>query len=153
MRFIAFWVAVLAVTAVAAAEAQVWDCTQPPVKDRADSALPCFRHPPVIDADLKVYFAANSPVLGDKARAVLDRQAAALTKSPDIKVALFGHGDDTEPEEIASARAEAVRAYLVSRGVSPDRLVAASRGNRAAIALKPSQEARAAMRFVSTEPR
>lgn len=152
MRSSAFFAAALAFVAATVAEAQVQDCTPPPIKDRVDFSLPCFKHPPAMGAEAKVYFSSNSSVLGDAARATLDRQAAALRKEPALKVGLFGHSDANEGEGIALSRAEAVRVYLISQGVSPTQLIAASRGSQTIVALKPSEEAFAAMRFVSTEP-
>ncbi|MEW5728130.1 MAG: OmpA family protein [Pseudomonadota bacterium] len=98
------------------------------------------------------YCSPHVSTLSEDARAVLDKQVEALKTTPGLMVTLFGHSDPTEPEEIALRRAEAVRDYLAAQGISAGRLTAASRGSRAIIALKPSEEAFAAMRFVSTEP-
>lgn len=152
MRLSGFLAGLLVLAAVAPAHTQTRDCPPPPVRDRADFGLPCFTHPPSLGTEAKVLFDANATTLSDDARAVLDRQVAALKAAPDLQVTLFGHSDPTEPEAIGSRRAEAVRDYLVAQGIPASLLTAASRGSRAVIALKPSEEAFAAMRFVSTEP-
>lgn len=152
MRLSGFLAGLLVIAAVAPVHSQTRDCTPPPVRDRADFGLPCFTHPPSLGTESKVLFAANVSTLSEDARAVLDKQVEALKTTPGLMVTLFGHSDPTEPEEIALRRAEAVRDYLAAQGISAHRLTAASRGSRAVIALKPSEEAFAAMRFVSTEP-
>lgn len=152
MRFFGVLAGLLVIAAVAPAHTQTRDCNPPPVRDGADFELPCFTHPPSLGAGSRVLFAANGATLSEEARAVLDRQAEALKAVPGLKVTLFGHGDPTEPEEIALKRAEAVRGYLLTQGIPVERLAAASRGSRAVISIKPSEEAFAAMRFVSTEP-
>lgn len=152
MRFSGLLAGLLVVAAVAPAHTQTRDCPPPPVQDRADFGLPCFTYPPTLGTEAKVLFAANASTLSDDARIVLGRQVEALKASPGLKVTLFGHSDPTEPAEIALRRAEAVRDYLVAQGIPASRLTVASRGSRAVIALKPSEDAFAAMRFVSTEP-
>lgn len=152
MRFFCFVTGFLLIAAVAPAHSQARDCAPPQAQDRADFGLPCFTHPPSLGTETKVQFAINASTLSDDARAVLDRQVEALKAAPGLKVTLFGHSDPTEPEGTALRRAEVVLDYLASQGIPVARLNAASRGSRAAIALKPSEEAFAAMRFVSTEP-
>lgn len=152
MHISGFLAGLLVIAAVAPTQSQTRDCTPPPVRDRADFGLPCFTHPPPLGTESKVLFAADASTLSEDARAILDKQAEALKTAPGLKVDVFGHSDPTEPEEVALRRAEAVRDYLVAQGISASRLTAAGRGSRAVVALKPSEEAFAAMRFVSTEP-
>ena len=63
---------------------------------------------------------------------ILDEVARQLNASPEIKVEVAGHTDSngkyTTNVRLSVARAEAVRAYLIMRGVNADRLVARGYG-------------------------
>ncbi len=67
------------------------------------------------------YFDFDSSVLRTDSRALLDAHAAALKASPR-SVRLEGHADERGTREyniaLGERRAQAVRAYLVSRGVT-----------------------------------
>jgi outer membrane protein OmpA-like peptidoglycan-associated protein len=64
--------------------------------------------------------------------AILDDVAKQLLESPSVKVEVGGHTDShgkyTSNVRLSVARAEAVRAYLIMRGVGADRLVARGYG-------------------------
>jgi peptidoglycan-associated lipoprotein len=64
--------------------------------------------------------------------ATLDKQAAWLQQYPSWKVKIQGFADDPgsadQNVKLSQQRAEAVRAYLVSKGVSPARLAAKGYG-------------------------
>lgn len=74
----------------------------------------------------KIYFAWDQAVLEPASFAVLDDVARALKDNKGFHVQVDGHADSTGPEEhnqdLSERRAEAVMDYLVSRGVSKDRL-------------------------------
>jgi outer membrane protein OmpA-like peptidoglycan-associated protein len=61
---------------------------------------------------------------------VLDEVATSLVANPSVRIEIGGHTDATGTRqrnmELSQARAFAVRAYLASKGVTPDRMV--SRG-------------------------
>jgi outer membrane protein OmpA-like peptidoglycan-associated protein len=74
-----------------------------------------------------VNFAPNSAEIVTEEHAGLDAIASTLEENPAItKVEVQGHADasETDPAGIAQARAEAVVAYLVAKGIAADRLVA-----------------------------
>lgn len=80
--------------------------------------------------NLSVQFATGSDRLGQGDRALLDNVAAAL-KSPTLAsdgFAIAGHTDSTGDArinlELSCARAQAVRRYLVDKGVAETRLTA-----------------------------
>ncbi len=79
-----------------------------------------------------VFFPAQSADLSELAQRVLDRQLALLERRP---LALTGEATPEEGEAapaLSLARAEAVRDYLVARGVAPDQVTVSARVNAAA---------------------
>jgi outer membrane protein OmpA-like peptidoglycan-associated protein len=56
----------------------------------------------------------------------LDRSASVLAEFPSLRVLVIGHTDDTGGRDknvkLSTERAEAVKAYLVSRGIEPSRI-------------------------------
>ncbi len=85
----------------------------------------------VVDFD-KVYFDLDSSVLRTDARTALDEIAAFLTANPGVSVTITGNtcdlGEEDYNDALADRRAEAVRDYLVSKGVSESRLQTVSYG-------------------------
>lgn len=83
---------------------------------------------------------------------VLDEVAASLVANPTVKIEIGGHTDATGARatniRLSLGRAMAVRAYLVSKGVSPDRLVARGYGPDKPVADNKSVEGRAQNRRV-----
>lgn len=75
-----------------------------------------------------VNFAFNSAELDAEARAILDRQANFIRQFPEVRFKVFGHTDLVGSQNynygLGKRRANAVVAYLVSRGVSKSRLEA-----------------------------
>ena len=78
------------------------------------------------------YFGLDSSELDDAARAVVASNAAVLKKYPTWMVTIEGHCDERGTAEynlaLGELRAVAVKTYLVSLGVSPDRLRTVSYG-------------------------
>lgn len=86
-------------------------------------------------AETTVTFAFNDASLDASAQAVLEDQADWLSTHPDVPMVIIGYADLVGPEsynyELGLRRAESARSYLLARGVSPARLVAAeSRGEQ-----------------------
>jgi peptidoglycan-associated lipoprotein len=79
-----------------------------------------------------VHFAYNEYNIEDADKAVLGRQAQWLAKYPAIRVTLEGHCDERGTREynlaLGARRANAVKEYLVSQGVSTGRLETVSYG-------------------------
>lgn len=77
-----------------------------------------------------VYFAAGAETPAPRSRSVLDAIARVLHSHPEIRrVSLRGHRTGRELDarrDLASRRADAVRAYLVRHGIAPERLIAES---------------------------
>jgi peptidoglycan-associated lipoprotein len=79
-----------------------------------------------------VHFALNQYNIEDSDKAVLGRQAAWLSKYPAVRVTVEGHCDERGTREynlaLGARRANAVKEYLVSQGVSNGRLETISYG-------------------------
>ena len=78
----------------------------------------------ILNVGRRVYFSSGSAELNDVARETLDLQAAWLNQHPRWLVKIQGHADDPGGRQVALSdrRAEAVKSYLESKGVNPQRL-------------------------------
>ena len=78
-------------------------------------------------------FFAGKADLSDDAKFVLHDLAQLMEKHPELKLKLVGHtssdGDPAFNQKLSEARAQAAVDFLVSRGVSIDRLEAEGRGS------------------------
>lgn len=75
-----------------------------------------------------VTFAFDSSVLDQNARATLDKQAHWIRQFPEVRFKVYGHtdrvGSSSYNKTLGKRRANAVVAYLGSRGISRSRLEA-----------------------------
>ena len=85
-----------------------------------------------------VNFALDSDKLTPDSYAILDKVAASLRDWPDIRVEVGGHTDSTGKADynmdLSHRRAEAVRSYLVSKGIDASRLTAKGYGETQPVA-------------------
>lgn len=85
-------------------------------------------------------------------RPILDQFATGLSNQPNTEVRVIGHTDNTGPDAVndplSVQRAQATRQYLAARGVDPNRIVIAGRGEREPIADNSSEAGRAQNRRV-----
>lgn len=86
-----------------------------------------------IEIKEKVYFDTNKSTIQQRSFALLDDVAALLVANPKAgNVVVEGHSDDRGAAEynrtLSKARADAVKAYLVKKGVPADRLETAGYG-------------------------
>lgn len=100
-----------------------------------------------------VLFPSGGATLSPSARVALGQVADALTaQSIDTKIMIEGHtddrGSDTTNQQLSQARADAVRAFLIERGMSTDRVQAIGKGESAPIAGNDTSEGRATNRRV-----
>ena len=97
-------------------------------------------------------FRFNSAELTPQARAALDEQAAILEKEPDIEVEIAGHTDSIGAEEynqgLSEKRAKVVKEYLISKGISQDRLKPVGHGESRPITTNDTRGGRAKNRRV-----
>jgi peptidoglycan-associated lipoprotein len=93
----------------------------------------------------RVFFDLNSSTLNDAAQATLDKQAAWLSKYPNVTVQLAGNCDDRGTEEynlaLGNRRAKAAKDFLVAKGVSTSRITTISYGKDRPTALGDNEEA------------
>ena len=79
-----------------------------------------------------VYFDLDAYDIRSDAMPVLDAQAAWLRRYPNVAIRIEGNCDERGTREynlaLGSRRANAVKDYLVSRGVSPSRIMTLSNG-------------------------
>jgi outer membrane protein OmpA-like peptidoglycan-associated protein len=99
-----------------------------------------------------VMFQTGGSELSAQARQRLDTVANALSAYPDRDIVVEGHtdsqGNDEANRELSQRRAEAVRGYLVSRGVPDARIRAVGRGEAEPVATNDTAEGRASNRRV-----
>ena len=80
----------------------------------------------------RVFFARNASVLTTASRETLRKQAAWLRKNSDITVVLEGHADERGTREynlaLGERRANAAKDYLMTYGISSDRISVLSYG-------------------------
>jgi peptidoglycan-associated lipoprotein len=99
----------------------------------------------VINAGDLVYFDYNQYALRDDAHPILDRQAHWLQRYPAVHVRIEGNCDERGTREynfaLGSRRANAVRDYLVGRGLSTARIETISYGKEKPIDTGTGEEA------------
>src|SRR5213083_2525656 len=99
-----------------------------------------------------VTFETGRSALKPDSYTILDIVAASLVANPDIKIEIAGHTDNTGSAatntRLSQARADAVRTYLASKGVTPDRMVGRGYGPTQPIAPNTTADGRALNRRV-----
>ena len=80
----------------------------------------------------RVFFATNESVLTTASRETLRKQAAWLRKNSDITIVLEGHADERGTREynlaLGERRANAAKDYLMTYGISANRISVISYG-------------------------
>ena len=80
----------------------------------------------------RVFFATNESILTTASRETLRAQAAWLRKNPDVTVVVEGHADERGTREynlaLGERRANAAKDYLMTYGISSDRITVLSYG-------------------------
>jgi peptidoglycan-associated lipoprotein len=102
----------------------------------SDPTSPAFFQEAVGD---RVFFVVDQSTLTAQAQSVLDAQAEWLMTNSDFAATIEGHANEQGTREyniaLGDRRANAVRDYLVSRGVTPNRLRTVSFGKERPVAL------------------
>lgn len=86
----------------------------------------------------RIHFDFDKAELTDSAKAILDQKVALFRENPSMTVVLLGHtdvkGTDAYNMALGTRRAAAAKSYIVSRGVSADRVIIESKGERQQVA-------------------
>lgn len=81
-----------------------------------------------------LYFVSDSDQLTEESRAAFEEVLAEVARRPAAEVVVTGHTDRVAPSDyndrLSLQRAQAVRQLFVGRGLAPDSVFAAGRGER-----------------------
>lgn len=106
----------------------------------------------VITLSGAVVFASGQSTLLPAARSALDNVAEALKANPNRAITVEGHTDSQgsmqSNQQLSQSRSEAVRTYLVSRGIAATGITAAGYGQDRPVANNKTAEGRATNRRV-----
>ena len=109
----------------------------------------------LVDSVFMIFFKQNSNALSEKAVEKLDRVFEILSKNPNTVIILNGYSDSIGPasynEMISEIRANAVKSYLIGKGIAPFRMTAFGHGSQKFIASNKSAEGRRLNRRVEIE--
>jgi outer membrane protein OmpA-like peptidoglycan-associated protein len=99
-----------------------------------------------------ISFDINSAVIKSNLRPILDQFAQGLANQPNTEIRIIGHTDSTGSDAINDPlsvnRAASARSYLVSRGVSGQRIQIDGRGSHEPIADNSTEAGRARNRRI-----
>lgn len=99
-----------------------------------------------ISIPTEVLFAFDSDALGAAAPAALDRAVTMLAERPTLRLVIEGHTDDIGEADynlaLSERRAQAVRTYLLGRGIAADRVEARGLGESRPVSANDSDEGR-----------
>jgi len=99
-----------------------------------------------------VTFASGKSTILPESYSALDEAATILTENPEIRVEIAGYTDSRGSKakniKLSQARANAVREYLIGKGISGDRLVANGYGPKDPVADNRTKEGRALNRRI-----
>jgi len=103
----------------------------------------------------RIFFAYDQSTLSPEARSVLERQATWLRQYPGVRVLVEGNCDERGTREynlaLGARRAAAARDYLVSLGVTADRLQTVSYGKERPLDPRSQEEAWSVNRNAHTQ--
>jgi peptidoglycan-associated lipoprotein len=92
----------------------------------------------------EVYFDYDQSTIRDDARATLQKNAEYLRRWTTTRITVEGHCDERGTNEynlaLGDRRANAVRDYLVSLGISGDRILAVTRGEESPQCLESNEQ-------------
>ena len=117
-------------------------CANKPAQDSmaaAGVATPGSQQDFVVNVGDRVFFEVDSSELTMQARATLDKQAQWLQNYGNYTFTIEGHADERGTREyniaLGARRAQSVRDYLASRGISPQRMRTVSYGKERPVAI------------------
>ncbi|RDU95075.1 OmpA family protein [Trinickia dinghuensis] len=103
-------------------------------------------------ANRTIEFETGSALLAPEGRAILDQMASVLVKMPGKTVEIIGHTDNSGSRAsniaLSQARADAVKGYLVTKGVAPRSMETMGVGPDQPIASNDTEDGRARNRRI-----
>ena len=109
----------------------------------------------LVDSVFMIFFKPNSNDLSERAVEKLNRIFEVLNKNPNTEIILNGYSDSIGSaaynEMISEIRANAVKSYLIGKGIAPFRMTAFGHGSHKFIASNKSAEGRQLNRRVEIE--
>jgi len=132
-----------------------------PKEEVVEEPLPEPNETQVMKADLEkkgqaapkfVYFESNSADLTDSTLLTLNRLIDIVQNDASVDIELRGYSDNLGSAEynlvLSEKRSESVKAYLISKGVSPDRITTIGKGMASPLSSNDTEEGRARNRRV-----
>jgi outer membrane protein OmpA-like peptidoglycan-associated protein len=106
-----------------------------------------------IELPENINFDTGQATIAGRSQALMDRVAEKIKSNPQVKrIRIEGHTDDVgspkKNQDLSQARAEAVRDFLIKKGVEPERLQAVGYGDTRPLDKRKTAEARAKNRRV-----
>ena len=106
--------------------------------------------------ETRIHFQPNSAELTPSSYPALDRIVEFLKANPEVRLRIHGHTDigDKDPkynQRLSESRANAVRNYLIQKGIEPHRIQTVGHGNTKPIADNSTPQGRALNRRVEFE--
>jgi peptidoglycan-associated lipoprotein len=105
----------------------------------AGAATPGSQQDFVVNVGDRVFFETDSSELTEQARAILDKQAQWLNNYSRYAFTIEGHADERGTREyniaLGARRAQTVREYLATRGVTAQRMRTISYGKERPVAV------------------
>jgi peptidoglycan-associated lipoprotein len=125
---------------ILAAALAVSACASKPKQTGVDgTATPGTQQDFVVNVGDRVFFTTDSSELTPQATATLDKQAQWLQQYSKYNFVIEGHADERGTREyniaLGARRAQAVRDYLVSRGINAGRMRTISYGKERPVAV------------------
>ncbi len=112
---------------------------KPAEQSLASAATPGSQQDFVVNVGDRVFFETDATELTAQSRATLEKQAQWLTTYNQYNFTIEGHADERGTREyniaLGARRAQAVREYLASRGIAPQRMRTISYGKERPVAV------------------
>jgi outer membrane protein OmpA-like peptidoglycan-associated protein len=101
----------------------------------------------------KINFDSKNALLKTSSNPMLDEVAGILAQYPDYNLKLSGHTDSWEkdPATLSNSRVDAIKSYLLSKGVAESRLVATGYGKTSPLSSNATATGRSQNRRVMLE--
>ena len=98
----------------------------------------------IVNVGDRVFFDFDQYALGEEAKKILADQAAWLTQNPKIGVTIEGHADKRGTREynlaLGERRANAVKTFLMEKGIDASRIKTISYGKEKPVAFGDSED-------------